>query len=118
MGRRQRRLDPDLKRQIIRLTAKGATYREVLEQVDTSMGSITIALREWGGVTRSDQSWEPSPARLSLEERLEIRVGLEMGRSMSAIARGLGRSPSTICREVKANGGRDDYRPAAAHARA
>ena len=82
------------------------------------MGAITIALRQWGGVTRSDQSWDPSPARLSLEDRLEIRVGLEMGRSMSAIARGLGRAPSTVCREVKANGGRDHYRPAAAHAHA
>jgi IS30 family transposase len=118
MARRPRRLDRDLKRQIIRLAAKGATYREILEQVDTSMGAIAIVLRQWGGVTRSDQSWDPSPARLSLEDRLEIRVGIEMGRSMSAIARDLGRAPSTVCREVKANGGRDHYRPAAAHARA
>lgn len=69
-------------------------------------------------MTRSDQRWEPSPARLCLEERLEIRVGLELGRSMSAIARGLGRAPSTVCREVRANGGPHRYKPAAAHARA
>ncbi len=118
MGRRRRRVDRDLKRQIIRLAAKGATYREILEQVDTSTGAIAIVFRQWGGVTRSDTRWDPSPVRLSLEDRLEIRVGLEMGRSMNAIARGLGRAPSTICREVKANGGRDSYRPAAAHARA
>ena len=117
--RRRRSEYPQLKRQIIRLAAKGATYREILEQVDcSSMGTVTAALRDWGGVTRSDMSWEPSPARLSLEERLEIRVGLEMGLSLSAIARGLGRAPSTICREVAANGGPVAYRPAAAHARA
>ena len=113
-----RRLDRDLRRQIIRLAAKGATYREILEQVDTSRGAIGIVLRDWGGVTRSDVVWEPSPKRLSLEERLEIRVGLELGRSASAIARGLGRAPSTVCREVRANGGRDGYRPMAAHRRA
>ncbi len=113
-----RRLDRDLRRRIIRLAAKGATYREILEQVDTSMGAITIALRDWGGVTRSDVVWEPSPKRLSLEERLEIRVGLEVGRSLTAIARGLGRASSTVCREVRANGGRDGYRPVAAHRRA
>jgi IS30 family transposase len=118
MGRRQRKLDRDLKRSIIRLRGKGATYREILEQVDTSMGAITIALREWGGVTRCDQCWEPSPARLSLEERVEILVGIELGRSLSAVARDLGRAPSTVSREVNANGGRDHYRPGAAHARA
>ncbi len=118
MVRQRRRLDGDLRSRIVRLAAQGATYRRILEQVDTSMGMIAIVLRQWGGVTRSDESWEPSPVRLSLEERLEIRVGLELGRSLSAIARGLGRAPSTICREVKANGGRQRYRPAAAHARA
>jgi transposase, IS30 family len=118
MGRRQRTLDRDLKRSIIRLARKGATYREILEQVDTSMGAITITLREWGGVTRCDQCWEPSPNRLSLEDRVEILIGIELGHSLSAIARDLGRAPSTVCREVNANGGRDRYRPGAAHARA
>jgi transposase, IS30 family len=111
-------MDPDLKRQVIRLAAKGATYREILGRVDTSMGAISLVLRQWGGVTRSDTTWDPSPVRLSLDERIEVRVGIERGRSLSAIARELGRAPSTICREVGANGGRDAYRPAAAHARA
>jgi IS30 family transposase len=116
--RRWRRLDRELRQKIVRLAAQGATYREILDQVDTSSGAITIALRDWGGVTRSDVEWEPSPARLSLEERLAIKVGLELGGALSAIARSLGRAPSTVCREVNANGGRDQYRPAAAHARA
>jgi IS30 family transposase len=119
MTRRQwRRLDRELRRKIVRLAAQGATYREILDQVDTSSGAIRIALRDWGGVTRSDVVWEPSPARLSLEERLAIKVGLELGRSLSAIGQDLGRAPSTVCREVAANGGRDRYQPAAAHTRA
>ena len=119
MAERQRRaIDGDLKRQVIRLAAKGATYREILGKVDTSTGAIAIVLRQWGGVTRSDATWDPSAVRLSLEERIEVRVGIETGGSFSAIARSLGRAPSTISREVGANGGRDRYRPAAAHARA
>ena len=119
MAKRQRRaIDRDLKKQVIRLAAKGATYREILAEVDTSHGAIAIVLRQWGGVTRSDATWDPSPVRLSLEERIEIRVGIETGHSLSAIARALGRAPSTVCREVEANGGRQRYRPAAAHARA
>src|SRR5262245_47175526 len=118
MARQYRRLDPELRRQVVRLAAGGATYREILEKVDISMGAIAIVLRDWGGVTRSDAAWDPSPARLSLEDRLAIRVGIETGRSLSGIARELGRAPSTVCREVAANGGRESYRPAAAHARA
>ena len=34
-----------------------------------------------------------------------------IGATMSMIARGLGRAP-TVCREVKANGFQDQYRPA------
>ncbi|MDQ3757083.1 MAG: IS30 family transposase [Actinomycetota bacterium] len=62
--------------------------------------------------------WESAGVRLSLEERVEIRLGLELGRSSSEIARRLGRSPSTICREIARNGGRGRYRPFAAHRRA
>jgi IS30 family transposase len=51
---------------------------------------------------------------LSLLEREEISRGLAAGHSLRAIAAGLGRSPSTVCREVAANGGRRRYRAASA----
>jgi IS30 family transposase len=47
---------------------------------------------------------------LSLEQREEISRGLAAGWSLRLIARELGRSASTICREVNANGGRRKYR--------
>jgi len=59
-----------------------------------------------------------SPLRLSLDEREEIRVGLEQQMSLRAIAVQLGRAPSTISREVAANGGRDEYRAVGADRRA
>ena len=48
--------------------------------------------------------------RLSLEEREEIALGIASGRSLSEIARGVGRPVSTVSREVARNGGRGRYR--------
>jgi IS30 family transposase len=68
----------------------------------------------YGGVWRRE-GWERSPSRLSIGERVEIRVGLERGWSFARMGRELGRATSTISREVGANGGRDDYQPVRAH---
>jgi IS30 family transposase len=57
-------------------------------------------------------------ARLSKEERENIRVGLAERRSSASIARELGRSVSTVTREVARNGGRERYRAFAAHQQA
>lgn len=59
-------------------------------------------------------------APLSLPEREEISVALIEDRAMpwAEIGRRIGRHPSTVMREVKANGGREGYRPALAERRA
>jgi IS30 family transposase len=51
-----------------------------------------------------------SPLRLSPVEREEISRGLAGAESLRSIARGLGRAPSTISREVRGNGGERGYR--------
>lgn len=56
-----------------------------------------------------------SPLRLSLGEREEISRGLAGGESLRCIAGRLGRAPSTVSREVAANGGREGYRATRAH---
>ena len=65
----------------------------------------------------------PSPGRrapvaLRLEEREEISRGIVGGRSIRRIAQGLGRSPSTVSREIKRNGGCSVYRATEADTRA
>lgn len=55
----------------------------------------------------ADRPYPPrhrNPGRLSLAEREEIAVGRAQGESRRSIARRLGRSPSTVSREVKAQG--------------
>jgi IS30 family transposase len=56
--------------------------------------------------------------QLSLVEREEISRGLAEGVSLRSIARGLGRPPSTVCREVGRNGGARRYRATRAEDRA
>src|ERR1035437_9475243 len=51
-------------------------------------------------------------------DREEIRAGLSRGNTLASIAGEIGRSVSTISREVANNGGRDAYRAVASHERA
>lgn len=55
---------------------------------------------------------------LRLEEREEISRGLAAGRSIRWMARALGRSPSTVSREIRRNGGSQAYRASPSDRRA
>ena len=120
-AKRWYRLPRELERKIISMAAAGATYKQIEAAVHVHPGSITRVLAPWGGVMRSDmlRAWaEDSDARLSLEQRIQIRLGIERGWSLRRIAEGLGRHVSTVSRELARNGGRDDYKPVKAHERA
>jgi len=51
-----------------------------------------------------------APRTLRLVKREEISRGIAAGWSMRRIAQGLGRSPSTVSREIRRNGGCSTYR--------
>ena len=117
MRRRWKRVAPEVRREIIRLAAAGATRDEIRLRVGHAIGTVSNVLRPLGGVIRPEM-WAPSAARLSIDDRVRIRVGIEADWSFRQIAAGLGRPASTVSREVNANGGRDGYAPMAAHRRA
>ena len=52
-----------------------------------------------GGIAPAPR--QRAPAALRLEEREEISRGIVVGRSIRRIAQGLGRSPSTVSREIR-----------------
>jgi IS30 family transposase len=117
MRRRWHRMPAEVRREVMRLAGRGLSYGQILARVDISYGGVQIVLRPLGGVIRQDML-APTGRRLSLAERVEIRLGLERGWSYRRIGVQLDRAASTICREVAAGGGRDHYRPVAAHDRA
>jgi transposase, IS30 family len=116
-GRSWRRVTPELRREVMRLGAQGLRVREIMARVGLSEGSVRRVLGPLGGVIRTE-TLAPTGRRLSLDERVEIAVGLGQGWSYRRIGAGLGRAASTICREVKAGGGRAAYRPMGAQRRA
>jgi IS30 family transposase len=113
----QNRLGDEVRRRVIRLAAQGKTYREIIDETGVSMGSVTKITKPLGGVIRPEL-WEPRQSRLSLDDRVEIKIAVEAGASFAAIGRRLGRAASTICREVGGRPGRGGYAPMAAHRRA
>jgi IS30 family transposase len=107
-------MTPELRREVIRLATTGASYREIAQAVSRSVRAVHRIVQPLGGVIRSED-WKTSEARLSADDRIEIRLGLERGESYADLGRRLRRHRSTISREVNANGGRDHYRPMDAH---
>lgn len=87
---------------------QGWTLHEIGKLFDRAHSSIHRILAETGGIRPTQRS--RSLTALTLIEREEISRALVRGESIRSIAARLKRAPSTICREVQRNGGRDDYR--------
>ncbi len=92
----------------------GESQRSISRRLGRSPSSIRTHLLG-SGFRRPVPGPEWSTLRLSLTEREEISRGLAAGESMRCIAVRLERAPSTVSREVAANGGRHKYRATTAH---
>ena len=107
-GNHAHRLFGDDRLAIQRLVQSGATHKAAAEEVGCSTKAVQRLLVKTGGL-RSRTRPRP-PLRLSLAEREAVSRGVVAGESCRSIARRLARSPSTISREIKRNGGRAGYR--------
>ena len=111
-------LTQEQKQLAFRLRARGWRLVDIAREIGCSAPMVGLMVRDGrhaGGVA---DDWQPRGGCLTIDDREEILVGLRAGESCSGIAGRLGRCPSTVTREVAANGGRDVYSAWAAHQRA
>ena len=94
----------------------GQAVKVLAREMRLNATTVRDLLRRSGGIPPVPR--RRSELRLSVAEREEISRGLAAGLSIRVIASGLERSPSTVSREVLANGGRRRYRAARADAAA
>jgi IS30 family transposase len=87
---------------------RGESLKSIGRLFDRGSGSIYGVLSVTGGIRPPAR--RRSSLSLTLPEREGISRGLALGHSMRFIATQVGRSPSTISREISRNGGYAGYR--------
>ncbi len=116
MARRRREYSAQERRELWERWKRGESIGEIGRALDRDRSTIHRTIRAYGGVAPPER--RRSRLALTLQEREEISRGVAVGDSARRIAARLGRSPSTITRELSRHGGRCCYRAAEADWRA
>ena len=87
---------------------KGESLQRIAQLFGRNHSSIAGILSRTGGIRPRERT--RSGSALTLAEREEISRSVVAGHSVRLIAAALGRSPSTVSREISRNGGRGRYR--------
>ncbi|WP_345776034.1 helix-turn-helix domain-containing protein [Rhodanobacter sp. K2T2] len=101
-------LSDDQKIELWRRWKDGQNLSEIGLALCRHAGSIHGVLSARGGIAPSAR--RRSAFALTLAEREEISRGLVAGQSIRSLAASLGRSASTVSREIAGNGGAKIYR--------
>jgi IS30 family transposase len=116
MAKRKVRFTPAQRRLLWARFRAGDTLAEIAAALHRQRGTVQNVVQAAGGCVpreRQRAGWA-----LTAAERETITRLVETDAGVRAIARSLGRSPSTVSREFARNGGRAAYRAVAAEARA
>ena len=116
MARRRREYSAQERRELWERWKRGESISEIGRALDRAPGTISETIGQRGGVAPPER--RRSCLALTLQEREEVSRGVAAGDSARGIAIRLGRSPSTITRELNRHGGRRRYRAAEADRRA
>jgi len=108
-------LSTEQKQFAFRLRARGWRLVDIAREIGCTAPMVGKMVRDGRHREAKPFGWQPRAGCLTIRERERILFGIGGGKSLSAIARALGRSPSTVTREVNANGGRELYSAWRAH---
>lgn len=91
-------LSEGTKEGIWKLRAQGLSEREIARRLGLGQNTVSLYLRALGGIR--PRARRRAERCLSLQEREENSRGIARGQSARQIARALGRSHTTIVREI------------------
>jgi IS30 family transposase len=117
MARFSERMVPEVVQRFWAAMARGEFITDAAAEAGTYRKKGTRWLAAAGGV-RPRRGRDLKGRCLTFSEREEIALGSARGESMRGIAKGLGRSPSTVSRELRRNAGcvGQSYKATTAHA--
>jgi len=110
MRRKRREYSQAERKELWERWKRGETISDIARALDRAPGTIHCTIREQGGVVPRER--RRSRLALTLAEREEISRAVAAGESARRVAARLGRSPSTVSRELARCGGRRRYRAA------
>ncbi|WP_285731354.1 helix-turn-helix domain-containing protein, partial [Kocuria sp. NBRC 114282] len=102
----------------LRLHARGWRLVDIAKEIGCSAPMVGVMARSGRHLDAKPLGWKPRQGCLTIDEREQILLGINRGDTFTAIAGQLGRTVSTISREVKRGGGRCEYSAWRAHERA
>ncbi|MCW2999149.1 MAG: family transposase [Solirubrobacterales bacterium] len=109
-------LSVEQKKDLWKRWKEGQSLSDIGRALGKHPASIHGVVKANGGIVPAERT--RSPRVLSLSEREEISRGVARQESVRRIARGIGRAPSTVSREINRHGGRRKYRAVRADDRA
>ena len=111
-------LSREQKQLALRLHARGWRLVDIAKEIGCSAPMVGVMARSGRHLDAKPLGWKPRQGCLTIDEREQILLGINRGDTFTAIAGQLGRTVSTISREVKRGGGRCEYSAWRAHERA